>query len=395
MNLSSPWKISELEFKECAGGKELHITIGHEKRAKFVHEKEECSVYDHQFRTWRHLDFFEHVCYLRAKVPRVKTGDGSVRLVQVPWAERGSSFTLLFEGKVRELVRLGMSATGAGASLRISGKQVFGVIRRSVSHALATQPLEDVGEASLDEVSSRKGHRYLTVLTDRKRKKVVGIGEGRDAAAVGEALMDMEVRGAYREKVKSLTMDMSKAYISAAGLYFALAAIIFDRFHIAKKMNGAVDQIRREEQARFKELKNSRYLWLKDSGRLGKRDREKIGRLSETYPNIGEAYRLKEMLKSVLDQAYRDHRLKWLNAWVREAWASGLEPVRQFVNMLHRHWYGVKTFFKYLATNAYAERVNLKIQEIKRIAKGYRNINNFKLMIYFHLGGLDLDKPTK
>jgi transposase len=76
---------------------------------------------------------------------------------------------------------------------------------------------------------------------------------------------------------------------------------------------------------------------------------------------------------------------------MKEAWASGIQPIRQFVNMLRNHWYGIKTYFKKLSTNAFAERVNLKIQEIKRIAKGYRNINNYKMMIYLHLGGLNFD----
>ena len=68
---------------------------------------------------------------------------------------------------------------------------------------------------------------------------------------------------------------------------------------------------------------------------------------------------------------------------------SGLEPIRKFVKMLYHHWYGIKGYFNRLATNAYAERINLKIQEIKRLAKGYRNIHNFMIMIYFHLGGLN------
>jgi len=75
---------------------------------------------------------------------------------------------------------------------------------------------------------------------------------------------------------------------------------------------------------------------------------------------------------------------------MKEAWKSGLEPIQEFVNMLKRHWYGIKTYFKRLATNAFAERVNLKIQQIKRVAKGFRNPLNFIMMIYFHLGGLNL-----
>ncbi len=92
-----------------------------------------------------------------------------------------------------------------------------------------------------------------------------------------------------------------------------------------------------------------------------------------------------------MNDAVCNSSVELLNKWTVEAWNSGLEPIRKFVNMLYDHWFGVEAYFKKIATNAYAERVNLKIQEIKRTAKGYRNIQNFIRMIYFHLGGLSFD----
>jgi len=395
LNIQHPWYIDKLEYKDGSFGSELHIYLNHKKRVKFEYENELYSVYDHQSRKWQHLDFFEHRCYLHADVPRVKTKDNKVKLVSVPWSGPGSSFTLLFESKAIELVKNGMSMSKAGKTLRISDKRIFGIINRWVSTALVNQRLSPVKHLSLDETSSKKGHNYLTILCDRKAKKVVGIAEGKDKNAVNEALISMEIRGADKEEVRVVTMDMSKSYISASTEYMENAEIVFDRFHIVKKMNEAVDNIRKQEQAICKEaFKKSKYLWLKNSNKLTEEQKEKVASLSKSYPNIGEAYRLKELLKQVLDQAYQDHRLKWLNQWIKEALKADLEPINKFVKMLHNHWYGVKTYFKRLVTNAYAERVNLKIQEIKRIAKGYRNTNNFILMIYFHLGGLDLSKPT-
>jgi transposase len=396
LNIRAPWYIKEVELRKEEHGEDLHITLGHQRGARFEYEGEFYTAYDHQSRTWKHLDFFQHQCYIHAEVPRVKTKEEKVRLVNVPWSEPGSSFTLLFELKILELVYNGMSLSKAGKTLRISGKRVSAVLNRRVSIALADQPLETVKEMSIDETSSRRGHNYLTVLCDRKRKKVVGLAEGKDSRAVVDALIDMEIRGAYRENVKAITMDMSTGYIAAAGEYMEQAQIIFDRFHIMKKMNEALDKIRRAEQTQCKQdFKNTRYLWLKNSSNLKEDDQRRLESISSAYPQIGEAYRLKELLRTVLDQAYHDHRLKWINDWIAEALRSGLEPVLNFVNMLHNHWYGIKTYFKRLSTNAYAERVNLKIQEIKRIAKGYRNINNFKLIIYFHLGDLNLGLPTK
>jgi transposase len=84
-----------------------------------------------------------------------------------------------------------------------------------------------------------------------------------------------------------------------------------------------------------------------------------------------------------------------IERWMKVAWNSGIEPIQNLVNTIAKHWYGIKTYFKYCISNGFSERVNLKIQEIKRTAKGYANINNFILMIYFHLGQLDLKLPTK
>lgn len=391
LELESPWYVQEVEFKGTGKDKQLHLYLAHERRVKFKYEEEEYPVYDHQQRYWRHLNFFQHECYIHASVPRIKTREGKVRLVELPWAKPGSSFTLLFEYDVLSLIKGGMSNSMAASRLNIGAKRVFGIVRRHVSYALATQDLSRVKEMSVDETSSKKGHNYFTILADRIAKKVVGIAVGKDKEAFAHALVDMEVRGADRTEVKSITMDMSRSYIAAVNEYMCETDIVFDRFHIVKKMNEAVDQIRRSEQKKYDELKKTRYLWLRNNSNLCEMQKDRVSYLSTSYPEIGTAYRLKELLKNILDDAYYDQRLGPLNEWMADAWDSELKPIQDFVNMLRTHWYGVKTYFKKLATNAYAERINLKIQEIKRIAKGYRNSNNFMIMIYFHLGGLNLE----
>jgi len=396
LGLDQPWRIKSLELEGAENNSKgiLHIHIDYEKGSKFLYEGESYSVYDHQERIWQHLNFFDHKCYLHAKVPRVKTKDGKVKLVSVPWAQKGSSFSLRFEQDVLDLIKGGMTATAVGKRYQIGGKRVFRIVRRYVSYALATQDLEQVKELSVDETSTRKGHNYLTVMTDRERKKVVGLAAGKDKEAFAHSLIDMEVRGADREKVRTMTMDMSRSYISASEEMMPQAAVVFDRFHLAKKINEAVDKIRRQDQREYSELKKSRYLWLRNNENLNSEQREHLQYLQDSFKNIGTAYQLKEQFRAVMNDAHSNKRLKPLNDWIKIAWDSGLKPMMDFVNMLHRHWYGIKSYFKKLATNAFAERVNLKIQEIKRLARGYGNITNFMIMIYFHLGGLDL-KPTK
>jgi len=390
LNLPWPWYIKEVEFEEVDSERVLHIHLAHRRRVKFDYAGKSYTIYDHQERKWEHLKFFQHRCIVHAGVPRVKTGDGKVKLVDVPWAQPGSSFTLLFEYEVIKLAKGGMNNTRVGNHLGISRKRVFGVLNRHVSQALSVQDLEDVKELSVDETSAKKGHNYLTIMADRERKKVVGVGAGKDYNAFAHAMIDMEVRGASRKSVRTVTMDMSTSYIKGAKQDLAQASIVFDRFHIAKKLNEAVDQIRREDQLAYKTLTNSRYLWLRNSNKLNEKQKIQVEHLANSHPNIGAAYRLKEQLHAIFNDAQRNWRIEPLKAWMKVAKKSKLKPIVTFVKMLEKHWYGIKTYFKSLATNAYAERVNLKIQEIKRSAKGFRNIQNFIIMIYFHLGGLDL-----
>lgn len=397
IGLQKPWYIENIEFKgseKKEGFKELHIHLNHEQKHKFVVGGNDYSVYDHQQRTWRHLNFFEHVCYLHCKVPRVKTSEGNTLLVDVPWANPGSSFTLLFEAYSMLLVKSGMSLTAAGNYMKIDSRRISRIINGRVSEALAEQSLEQVEQAGVDETSTKKGHNYITVLTDSKRKKVVGLGLGKDKEAVKKAVNEMESRGSKAAKVDSITLDLSPSYISAGSEIFKNAELVFDRFHIDQLLGKAVDQVRREDQKENEELKRTRYLWLKNACNLGQKKLERVHYLELTYPRIGKAYRLKEQFKEIWNNVGVASALEDLEEWLILAWESELEPLRKFVNTINDHWYGIEAYFEKRQTNAFAERVNLKIQEIKRIAKGYRNLENFKSIIYFHLGGLDLKLPT-
>ena len=225
---------------------------------------------------------------------------------------------------------------------------------------------------------------------------MVGIAEGKDKEAFANALIDMEVRGSYRHKVRTLTMDMSKSYIAGANKFMPDAAIVFDRFHIMKMLNEAVDKIRRSEQQQYRQaFTKSRFLFLRNYDHLNSNQQQKVNALAEAFPTIGTAYRLKELFREILNQAEASAKLTPLNNWIKEAWACGLEPLRDFIKTLHRHWYGIKSYFKKLASNAFAEAVNLKIQTIKRNARGYKVIHHFIQMIYFHLGGLNFSTHYK
>lgn len=392
LGLVGPWYIEKVEFTDVDGEQILDIFIDFESGYKYEYNGEYYSAYDHHKRTWRHLNFFQHECRLHASVPRVQTPDG-IMLIDVPWASAGSSFTLLFEAYVILLAKSGLSMSAIGRLLNESDKRMMRIVDRIVTHALTTQDIEVVKHLGVDETSSKKGHNYLTIMHDLMEKKLVGIGEGKDIAAFEAALCEMEIRGADRAKVKSVIIDMSPAFISATSTYIPQADIVFDRFHLIQPLNKAVDEVRKEEGKTANELKKTKYLWLRNGSDLSDKNTILIDELADTFPQLGQAYRLKEQFKICLDLAVSTQRLKPINDWIKLAKACKIEPILKVVNTYLNHWYGIKKYIKYKLTNGYVESINLGIQNIKRIARGFTNLKNFKIMIYLKYAKLDLT-PT-
>lgn len=396
LGLQDPWFVKNIEFKEgLKNEKELHLIIDHKPRVKFDVEGESCSVYDHVQRSWRHLNFFQHVCYLHARVPRVKTSNGNVLNVDLPWSQPGSSFTLLFEALVVALAKSGMSMLAIGNYLNISDKSAFNIVSNLVVECLANQSLDDCERLCIDETSCKKGHEYLTILSDIDDQKVVGIGFGKDVNAAKMALSEMTFRSANPSATKAICMDMSPSYISFAKTSLPQADIVFDKFHISALLNKAVDDVRKKEHKEKDGLKKTKFLWLKNFDNLNVNNQEKVNYLKLCFPKLGEAHRLKELFREVWNQTDPIQIAKQMAIWIEMALESKIKPIIEFVQTLERHMEGIEAYFKHIVTNALAESLNARIQVIKRIAKGYKNKYNFKLMIYFHLGGLDLNIPTK
>ncbi|MDD4645090.1 MAG: ISL3 family transposase [Bacteroidales bacterium] len=395
LGLQDPWFVEKVEFVVQADTliNELHIQVNHRPGQKFTTEDgKEYPIYDHVERTWRHLNFFQHECYLHARVPRVKNKEGNTLQVDVPWAKPGSSFTLLFEAFSLFLLQAGSSLTSAGELMKVDSRVIGRIVNYYVAVALSNEKLEPVEALGIDETSIKKGHNYITVLTDLERKKVVAVSPGKDGVAVGKSLEIMSKRGAQPKDVKKVAMDLSIAYTSAVMEKLPQAAIIYDRFHLEQLLSKALDTIRKQEQAENQILRKTKYLWLRNSAKLTQKQSDRIHYLSITFPNLGKAYLLKEQFKEIYNNAKPSDALVALKEWIRLARKSELAPLQTFVNTLKAHWSGIVTYFHTRLTSAFAERTNLKIQEIKRTAKGYRNLNNYIAMIYFHCGGLNL--PT-
>jgi transposase len=397
LGLSSPWKVVKTELtspdKKKAG--ELHIHIDFEPGAKFLDDTGTlCPVYDSEERTWRHLNFFEHTCYLHARVPRYSHSvDKKVRTVQVPWARAESKFTLMFEAFAMLLIEYEMPVNKVGDALRVIPHRIWRVFNYWVKRAVQKDNLSGVKNIGIDETSSKKGHSYVTIVADMDTHRVIHVAPGKDAATVASFIGDLQGKQGKAEDVESVCMDMSPAFIGGALEHLPNAQIVFDKFHLVQMLNKAMDTVRKAERKECEMIKGHKYTFLHAYRNLNKDQKENIHELMLMYPKLGEAYRLKELFSEVWLIEDSQEAKGYLAFWCDMAVESGIFAYQKFVATIQSHWDGICAYFDKKLTNGILEGINSKIQLAKRRARGYRNIQNFINMIYFLTAKLKFDYP--
>ncbi len=394
LNIQHPWIIKGIKFDELNDKKELHIEIGFKRGTKFLDaEGELCSVHDTQKRRWRHLNFFEHQCYLSCNVPRIKTSSGKVRLVQVPWSRSGSGFTLLFESYVMALIENEMPVRKIGQLVKEDPHRLWTIFNYWIERGYSNDTLKAIKKLGVDETSQRKGHQYITVAVDLDERRVLHITEGKDKETIGKIKDYLVAKGIDTTDVEHVSMDMSPSFIAGAIEYFPEAEIHFDRFHVVKLLNEAMDTVRKVERKEHAELKGHKYTFLKNKKRLSKNKYKKLSELIELFPTLGKAYRLKELFNDLWEQKTKEDAKVFLDDWFEQVEDAGIEPFKRFAQTVRAHMFGILNFCEGRINNGILEGINSKIQLAKRRARGYRRRKNFINMIYFLCGKLTFDYP--
>ena len=391
LGLHTPWQVEAIEFKPGAGvGEELHLTIGFVRGSRFPDSQgQACPIHDTVQRTWQHLNFFEHACFLHCQVPRIKTRAGGVETVPVPWARAGSGFTLLFEAFAMALIEREMPVKRVAEILRVNPQRVWTVFNHWICEARKRDDPSSITRLGVDETSSRKCHEYITVGVDMDARRIIHAVPGKGQETMMEIQRYLASQEVKPEQITEINMDMSPAFIAGAGKAFPQAKITFDRFHVVKLLNEAMDTVRRLERKEGITLKGHKYTFLKDWDRLSDKRRLELVNLMDEYPTLGEAYRLKALFNDLWVMPNLPSAEAHFAAWVEEVQRAGIQPFLQFAKTVKSHWSGIARFIESHLNNGLLEGINHKIQLAKRRARGYRKVENFINMAYFLCGKLD------
>jgi transposase len=394
LGLIPPWAVVDVQLRMDELKVEIEVRWPEGEPVHCPECEELCRIKDHrEERQWRHMDTMQFQTIVKSRVPRADCPTHGAKTVKTPWAGPSSPFTLLFERFAIDVLYAARSITQAQELLRISWDQVQRIQERGVERGLARRKLESLEYAGIDEKSFGRGHDYVTVLSDINEGRVLDVVKDRTTEAANELWQAVPEK--QRLGIKAVAMDMWEPFMTATKESVPGADIVHDKFHVAKYLGKAVDDVRKKENRELvgegnEILKGSKYLWLTNPANWTP-DQEMIFKiLRKEGLKVGRAWAIKEMFSEFWNYVYEKPAGAFFKRWYWWATHSRLKPVAETAKTLRRHLAGLLTYLKHRITNAVAEGLNSKIQGIKANARGFRNFGNYRVSILFHCGKLDV-----
>lgn len=356
-----------------------------------------CTIADHApERTWRHLDTMQFETRLRARVPRTDCKACGVKTTSVPWAGKHSRFTLMFEAFAIHVIEACGTVKSAAGLLGLDWDSVHRIMERAVERGLERRELESLRYVGIDEKSFRRGHSYISLLSDLTGSRVLEVVEDRTEEAAEGLWKDLP--GEQKQQIEAVAVDMWPAFANSVKTNAPQAEIVHDRFHISKHLNEAVDRVRRSEHKVLQRtgddrLKGSKHLWLFNPENLSDDRWIEFETLKDQELKTSRGWAIKEQFRWFWEYRYAGNARKFFDRWYGWATHSRLKPIIKVAKMLKRHLDNILTYFRHKITNAVSEGFNSRIQSIKSQARGFRAFRNFRTRILFHCGKLDLLLP--
>jgi transposase len=394
LKVESPWKITKIEFQEEE--KRLYIDLDFPEGARFscIRCGKLVPAYDTKIKTWRHLNFFQYECYLRVRMPRTNCPDDGPLRVDAPWARADADFTLLFESFAMMLCRE-MPVNTVSRIIGVDDNKLWRMMRYYVEAARSKEDYSAVTQIGTDETSKCKGHDYVSLFVDLAQKRTIFVAEGKGSETITAFVKDLREHGGDPKNITDVSIDMSPAFIKGVEDNLKNAQITFDKFHIMKIINKAVDEVRKTECREQDILRGHKYLFLKNRANLTDKQKESL-RAIESQPRLNlktvRALHIRENFQDIykeLDSAGFDRALK---KWYFWATHCRIPQMVDAAKTIKNHWSGVIRWFQSKVSNGILEGLNSLVQAAKSKARGYRTFRNFKTIIYMLTGKLNYNK---
>lgn len=396
LGIGEPWRVKQVTLNRQAGEVEVQVEC-----TETVWGCPTCQqrmhVHDWERRRWRHLDSCQFKTILVADVPRVACAEHGTQTVAVPWAEKYSRFTQLFDRLAIDVMQE-CSVVAACEILGISWDEADGIKQRAVRRGLARKVPQVMPRLCVDEKSVGVGQQYMTIVaavTPGASARVEYVGEGRTRESLDAFWQQLTPE--QRAGVEAVAMDMWEPYVQStlAQVPGAVDKVVHDPFHLVQYMNKAVNDVRKAEHRRLLAqgdpiLTGTRQWWLYGMENVPPAAAARFDELKEINLQTSRAWAIKEVFRNLWLCADRSQARRHFDQWYAWAIRSRLKPVKKVARMCKRHLHHILTFFTHRLTNGPIEGLNNRIQGLIKKAFGYRNKERFKIDVLFHLGGLDL-----
>jgi transposase len=318
-----------------------------------------------------------------------------IHRVAVPWARPDSGFTLLFEAMVLMLAK-SMPVLAVARFVNEHDTLVWRIVTHYVDAARAKADHSSVTQVGLDETAARRGQDYVSLFVDLEQRKVLFATPGKDAATVAAFAADLQAHGGDPEAVTEVSADMSQAFTKGVADSLPNAQLTFDKFHVVKLVNDAVDKVRRLERLDHPELAGSRYVWLKNPENLTAKQGEKFDTLDVVHSHLktARAYQIRLAFQDLFNQPAENAKA-FLDKWYFWATHCRIPAIIDAAKSIRRHQDGILRWFTSGINNGILEGINSLVQAAKAKARGYRSERNLVTIIYLIAGKLDLAcQPT-
>lgn len=324
--------------------------------------------------------------YLMFAVPRVECRRcGAIRQVRIAFADSRLTYTKSFQRYALELSRH-MTIKDVANHLNVSWDVIKEIQKRHLARHFARPKLKHLRQIAIDEISTGKGHKYVTIVLDLESGAVVHVGQGKGGDALEPFWKRLRASGA---KIKAVATDMSPAYIEAVITYLPKATLVFDRFHVIKLYNDKLSALRRALHHQLKDsmqkdvLKGVRWLLLKKPENLDetRNESERLQEALRLNEPLATAYYLKDALNEIWEQENQETAAELLLDWIVQAESTGIRILKSFARTLRFHAWGILAYYDYQISTGPLEGTNNKIKTMKRQAYGFRDPEFLKLKI--------------